>query len=159
MNLTNSSTALFVKNINTSKEFYHNILQIPIELDFGKNIIFTGGLAIWEINSSHIIPASLGLEKITNSSVNRFELYFETENLDEVFGALKNNQVEFLHEIHEETWGQRTIRFFDPDKHLIEIGETLKQFVGRFYNQGLSLEQVSKKTHVPVEEIRRLMNV
>jgi hypothetical protein len=65
--------------------------------------------------------------------------------------------VQLLHELHVEPWGQQTIRFYDPDNHLIEIGESMKQFVRRFYDNGLSIEEVSKKTSVPIEEIERLL--
>ena len=158
MDLRNCSTALFVKDISVSKDFYINVLGLQVDLDFGGNIIFKNGFAIWEIQDHHIIPQKIGFEKITDTSVNRFELYFETENLAEIFETLKSYDVRFLHEIHEESWGQRTIRFFDPDHHLIEIGESMKQFVGRLCKQGLTVEQVSAQTHVPVEEIKRLIN-
>ena len=158
MNLDNCSTALFVNDIEVSKDFYNVLLGLPIDLDFGKNVIFKSGFAIWEIQDEHIIASKLGVEKIRNTSFYRFELYFETENLPAVYNTLKNNNIRFLHEIHEEPWGQQTIRFFDPDNHLIEIGESIRQFVCRFYNQGLSIEQVSKRTSVPVDEIKRLIN-
>jgi catechol 2,3-dioxygenase-like lactoylglutathione lyase family enzyme len=158
MDLKNGSTVLFVKDINTSKKFYTNLLGFSVSLDFGKNIIFTNGLAIWEIWKEHIIPSILGEKKISDSSVNRFELCFETENITEVDELLKKNKVRLLHEIHEEPWGQRTIRFFDPDNHLIEIGESMQQFVCRFYKQGLSVEQVSERTSVPVDEVKRLIS-
>ncbi len=157
MDIHNCSTALFVKNIEISKIFYTNTLQLPVRLDFGKNIILQNGLTLWEINKSHIISTSLGVEKITDGSCNRFELYFETDHLEEVYADLKKNGVQFIHEIHEESWGQQTIRFFDPDNHLIEVGESMKLFVTRIYNQGLSVEQVSEKTHVPAEEVKRLI--
>jgi catechol 2,3-dioxygenase-like lactoylglutathione lyase family enzyme len=108
---------------------YINILKLTVDLDFGKNVIFKNGLSIWEIRDNHIIPTNLGLARMTNSEVNRSELYFETEHLSQVFETLKSRNVRFLHEIHEEIWGQRIIRFFDPDNHLIEIGESTKQFV------------------------------
>jgi len=152
------SIALFVKDIEVSKDFYVNILQQQIELDFGKNVIFKAGFVIWEIRDSHIIPAKVGLDKMYDYSVNRFELYFETNNILENFRNLKSKNVLFLHEIHEEIWGQQTIRFFDPDNHLIEIGESMEQFVSRFYKQGLTIEQVSARTYVPVEEVKRLIN-
>ena len=158
MDLKTCSTALFVKDIETSKKFYIDLLGLSIDLDFGKNVIFKNGFAIWEIQENHIIPTKLGLNKITDLKVNRFELYFETENLLEVYETLKRKDVPFLHEIHEEPWGQQTVRFFDPDNHLIEIGESMRQFVHRFYNQGLTIEQVSKRTSVPIEEIKRLIN-
>jgi catechol 2,3-dioxygenase-like lactoylglutathione lyase family enzyme len=157
MQLSTPSTAIFVKDIGAARDFYEKILQQQVELDFGKNIIFKGNLAIWEIQDYHIIPKALGIEKTSDSTVNRFELYFETEDLDAVYNRLKQNGIRFMHEIHEEIWGQRTIRFFDPDSHLIEIGESLKQFVCRFYKQGMTVEQVSEKTHVPVAEVQRLI--
>ena len=72
MDIKNSSTALFVKDIESSKRFYVDILGMTIDLDFGKNVIFKNGFAIWEIQQNHVIPKSLGLENITNSNFNRF---------------------------------------------------------------------------------------
>ena len=158
MDLKTCSATLFVNDIEASKYFYMEILGLSIDMDFGKNVIFKNGFAIWEIQENHIIPTALGLNKITDLKVNRFELYFETENLPDIFETLKRKEVPFLYEIHEEPWGQQTIRFFDPDKHLIEIGESMKQFVHRFYNKGLTIEQISKRTSVPIEEIKRLIN-
>jgi catechol 2,3-dioxygenase-like lactoylglutathione lyase family enzyme len=157
MDLKTFSAALFVKDIKASKNFYIGILGLSVDLDFGKNVIFKNGFAIWEIQENHIIPKTLGMNKISDLKVNRFELYFETENLQDIFKTLKREEVPFLHEIHEEPWGQQTIRFFDPDNHLIEIGESMRQFVSRFYNQGLTIEQVSKRTSIPIEEIKRLL--
>ena len=146
MELKNCSTVLFVKEIETSKKFYTSILGMTVSLDFGKNVIFNNGIVIWEIQKSHVIPASLGIDRVSDTGANRFELYFETNNLTEVYETLKGEKVRFLHEVHEEPWGQQTIRFFDPDNHLIEIGESMKQFVGRFYNHGLTIDQVSERT-------------
>jgi catechol 2,3-dioxygenase-like lactoylglutathione lyase family enzyme len=157
MDLKNGSTALFVKDIEVSKHFYKDILGLAIDLDFGKNVIFKNGFAIWEIQDQHIIPANLGRDKISDVSVNRFELYFETENLSGVFSILKSKDVRFLHGIHEESWGQQTIRVFDPDNHLVEIGESMEQFVSRFYDQGFTVDEISKRTGVPVEEVNRLI--
>ncbi len=157
MELKNSSTALFVKDIEISRRFYTDTLGLVIDLDFGKNVIFKAGFAIWEIRNDHIITANIGQHKIGDDSVNRFELYFETENISQVSSALKSKNVRFLHAIHEEAWGQLTIRFFDPDNHLIEVGESMRQFAGRFYHQGLSLEEVSERTHIPLAEVRRLI--
>jgi catechol 2,3-dioxygenase-like lactoylglutathione lyase family enzyme len=158
MDLKTCSTALFVKDIEASKEFYIDVLGMLIDMDFGKNVIFKNGFAIWEIQNNHIIPSSLGLDRISDSKINRFELYFETENLQDIVKTLKCKNVLFLHQIIEEPWGQQTIRFFDPDNHLIEIGESMRQFVSRLYNQGLTIEQVTKRTSVPIEDVKRLIN-
>jgi catechol 2,3-dioxygenase-like lactoylglutathione lyase family enzyme len=59
MNLKNSSTALFVRDIEISKQFYSDVLGLTIDLDFGKNVIYKNGFAIWEIRDTHIIPSKL----------------------------------------------------------------------------------------------------
>jgi len=156
MVLKNNCTVLFVKDIHISEKFYVDVLGFTVSLDFGGNIVFTNGLAIWQISKEHIIPSVLGEQCISGPSVNRSEICFETENIIEALELLKKNKAKFLHVLHEEPWGQRTIRFFDPDSHLIEIGESIQQFVCRFYNEGLSIEQVSERTSVPIEEVKRI---
>jgi hypothetical protein len=159
MQLKNLSTALFVKDINNSKNFYINNLQQKIQFDFGKNVIFESGLAIWEISNTHIIPEKLGIHNLKDSKSNRFEMYLETDNLEEIYGQLKKENIVFLHEIHEEPWGQCTIRFFDPDHHLIEIGESMEVFVGKFHKQGLTPEQISARTSVSLSDVKRILNL
>lgn len=153
MELKYGSIVLFVKNVEISKRFYMDILDQKIQFDFNKNVTFENGISIWEPIQGHIISKSL----VTGTTANPIEIYFETEDLLLIFNKIKSSGIKFLHEIIEEPWGQRTIRFFDPDNHLIEIGESMRQFVCRFYDQGLTIDQVSERTSVPVDEIKRLI--
>lgn len=146
------SSVLFVANIEKSKNFYIKVLQQEIEHDFGKNVIFKSGLSIWEIQPEHVIKKKLKVE----SDSNRFELYFETERLDEVYKKLTMGRIKFLHQIHEEPWGQRTIRFFDPDNHLVEVGESMDTFVINMKNKGLSIEQIVEKSGMSFETVHRI---
>jgi hypothetical protein len=61
----------------------------------------------------------------------------------------------YLHKETEELWGQQTIRFYDPENNLVEIGETIPCFVKRFKSQGMSIEEVSKRTSVPIEIVEQ----
>lgn len=63
MKLNNNSIALFVKNIDVSKRFYTNLLNLEVEFDFGKNIVFKGGVAIWEINPNPYNPINFRREQ------------------------------------------------------------------------------------------------
>lgn len=157
MDLGKCSPVLFVKEIGISKSFYENVLGLQVELDFGKNVIFRNGFSIWEIREDHIIPSLLGPENLSDPRTNRFELYFETENLEEIYCSLGAAGIRFLHQLNEEPWGQKTIRFFDPDNHLIEIGESMRRFVTRFRDQGLTNDQISSRTSVPMQEVERLL--
>jgi catechol 2,3-dioxygenase-like lactoylglutathione lyase family enzyme len=147
------STVIFVKEISRSKDFYTRFLEFSIEHDFGKNVILSNGLTIWEIQDSHIISKELQI----NNSSNRFELYFESEDLEKVVSLMEKNGTSFLHKIHEEPWGQKTIRFFDPDNHLIEIGEPLEVFVNNMSRNGLSVKEISGKSGIPADTVERLI--
>jgi len=143
------STVLFVRDIEVSKKFYTRILGFSVEHDFGKNVIMSNRLTLWEISPEHIINKQL---QTTNES-NRFELYFETENIENVSDTLNRAGIKFLHALHEEPWGQRTIRFFDPDYHLIEIGEPLDVFVNNMHKKGLTPAQISVKSGIPLQKV------
>ncbi|MBN2804910.1 MAG: VOC family protein [Deltaproteobacteria bacterium] len=147
------SSVIFVRDIEVSKDFYVGLLHQQVEHDFGKNVILKSGLSLWEIRPEHIISKKLE----TAASSNRFELYFETDLILEAFQNLKNAGVRFLHEIHEEPWGQRTMRFFDPDNHLVEIGEPLETFVLNMNDRGLSSEQIAAKSGIPLDTVNEIL--
>lgn len=147
------SSVLFVKDIEKSKDFYVKLLKQEIEYDFGKNVILKNGITLWEISPGHIIDRKLDIKETSN----RFELYFESDMLNEIAEHLKNEGVEFLHDIYEEPWGQRTIRFFDSDKHLIEVGEPLETFVQNMNYSGLSLEQIAHKSGISIDTVENIL--
>lgn len=157
MHLSNLFNVLFVKNIGISKDFYSRILQQRIKLDFGTNIIYHSGIALWQIREDHIITTQIGLSNSRDAQGNRFELCFETDDIDRVYQELKSCSAVFVHEMHEELWGQRTVRFFDPDGHLVEVGESLEQFVLRFHSQGLTTEQISARTFMQVADVESII--
>ncbi|MDF1547722.1 MAG: VOC family protein [Bacteroidales bacterium] len=149
------SSVIFVTDIEKSKDFYIRVIGQTVEHDFGNNLIFKGGLSIWQIGAEHIVNQHLK----TKGESNRFELYFETKRIEEIAELLKSEGVRFLHNIKEEPWGQRTIRFFDPDNHLIEVGEPLEEFVNNMYQNGLTIDQIAKKSGIPVETVMALVGL
>jgi catechol 2,3-dioxygenase-like lactoylglutathione lyase family enzyme len=160
MKLQKCQPVLFVANADVSKEFYTQILGCTIIMDNGgTNITFQEGFTIWQIDPANIISTTLGADNITNKqSASRFELYFETDKLEEIFRTLQANNVLFLHEINTEMWGQRTIRFYDRDGHLIEIGEEMSIFLKRIYEEeGRDLEATAKRTFMPLEALKHFL--
>ncbi len=162
MDLKNGIPVLFVKDAQKSKTFYADLLEMTIVGDFGgMNIIFKEGFALWQLMDQNIIPQKLGMENICNNkATNRFELCFETEDLDSVYKKLKENNVEFLHEINTELWGQRNIRFYDYDRHLIEVGEAMHIFLSRiFEEEGKDIEATAKRTFMETEALKHFLNL
>lgn len=153
---------MFVKDALKSRDFYRDILGMTEVMNNGDlNFAFKEGLAVWQIMDVNIIPQTLGMDRITdNSATSRFEICFETEDIDSIYQNLKENHVRFLHEMNTELWGQRTIRFYDPDGHLIEVGESLPIFLVRIYEEeGKDLEATAKRTYMPVDMLKQILRV
>ena len=89
---------------------------------------------------------------------NAGELYFEEDDMDAFCNHLKSFDICYVHELYEHRWGQRVIRFYDPDKHIIEVGEKLEAVVLRFIEQGLSPEQTAVRMDIPLEFVLSCLN-
>jgi hypothetical protein len=72
---------------------------------------------------------------------------------------LESFNVEFIHKIIEQPWGQRVMRFYDPDDYIIEIGEPIEVVIKRFAAQGLVTEEISEKSSMPVEYVKMVLNL
>ena len=141
---------LVVTDIEKSKAFYKKVLGLHVITDFGANVTLTGGICLQTIETyASFINAST--ESITFGG-NNAEIYFEEENFDVFIDKLNNiEQLEYVHNVKEHTWGQRVVRFYDPDKHIIEVGEDIKMVCRRFLDSGMSVEAVAKRMDVPVQ--------
>lgn len=155
MNISFHSVVVFVKDIEKSKKFYSDIMDQNIEFDFGKNIIFKNGLSVWEISSDHVITRS-GKHHDTETT-KAYELYFESDDLGKIQEKIAHQNIDFLHDLMEEPWGQRTLRFYDPDNNLVEIGETMECFVTRMASEGMNTQEIAEKTTIPVEIIKKIL--
>jgi hypothetical protein len=67
------------------------------------------------------------------------------------------SDLRMLHNVAEEEWGQYTIRFYDPEGNLVEIGETLKCMVSRMQSAGMALEEIEKKSGLGKAYIENLL--
>lgn len=86
-----------------------------------------------------------------NFGGNNFEIYFEEDEFDNFIDNLEKCNVELVHSVKEHSWGQRVVRFYDLDKHIIEVGENMKIVCKRFLNGGMTPEQVAERMDVPIE--------
>ena len=55
---------------------------------------------------------------------NSCELYFEEKNIEEFVEKLEKlyPETEYVNKIMTHSWGQRGVRFYDPDGNIIEVG-------------------------------------
>ena len=137
---------LVVNDIDKSVEFYENILGMSVILDFGANKTLTGGLALQTAETYRDFIDGRAL----CFGGNDFELYFEEDDFDSFIQRLKIFKIEFVHPVKEHSWGQRVVRFYDPDKHIVEVGENLKSVCRRFLESGMTPEQTAERMDVPL---------
>ncbi len=137
---------LVVKDIDKSVEFYKKVLGLRVVTDFGANKTLTGGLCL---QTEATYMDFIGKTDISYGGDN-FEVYFEEDNFDSFAQRLKNLDIDYVHPVIEHRWGQRAVRFYDPDRHIIEVGENIKAVCRRFLNSGMTPEQVAVRMDVPV---------
>ena len=90
---------------------------------------------------------------------NAGELYFETEDMDAFYKQLESFDILYVHKLHEHPWGQRVVRFYDPDGHIIEAAEKLDAVIARFVAQGLSPEETADRMGIPLDFVVSSLNV
>lgn len=142
---------LAVQDIEVSKKFYNQLFNQEVVLDLGKNVTFNGGFAIQEDFAwlTDIDPDSV----VRNS--HNMELYFEVEDFDDFLCLLeKHTEVKLVHPPKKHEWQQRVVRVYDPDYHMIEVGESMEVIAKRYLAQGLSVEKVSEIIQHPIEFVK-----
>ena len=106
---------IVVKDIEKSKQFYHDLFGLDTILDNDGNMILTEGLVlqeekIWQqFLEKDIIPRS-----------NSCELYFEEPDIEAFAEKLEKLYPD--NRLMAQSRGQKVIRFYDLDGNLIEVG-------------------------------------
>ena len=110
---------IVVKDIEKSKQFYHNLFGLNMVLDNDGNMILTEGLVLQE---EKIWKSFLGKEIIPKS--NSCELYFEERDIEAFVQKLEKlyPSVQYVNKLMTHSWGQKVVRFYDLDGNLIEVG-------------------------------------
>ena len=147
------STLLAVRDMAASIRFYREILGLEVIQDFGANVTLTGGIALQTLESwrEFIGGKPVALRSHTG------ELYFEESDMDGFLRKLEGEDISYVHPPLEHRWGQRVVRFYDPDGHIIEVGEDMTRVVKRFIQSGMTEEQVAERMDVPVDYVRECL--
>ena len=86
---------IVVKDIDRAKQFYHDLFGLEMITDNDGNMILTEGLVLQE-------------EADMEGFIKKLERYYP--------------DVQYVNELMTHSWGQRVVRFYDPDGNLIEVG-------------------------------------
>ena len=110
---------IVVNDMERSIKFYQELFGLQVILDQDGNVIMTEGLVlqdtkIWkDFIRKNLVPKN-----------NMTELYFEEPDIEGSAKKLAESEfeIEYVNELMEHSWGQKVIRFYDPDGNLIEVG-------------------------------------
>ncbi|MGP1394805.1 MAG: VOC family protein [Inquilinaceae bacterium] len=115
----------FVRDVAVSKAFYRDVLGLAVREDHGAFVLFEGGFAIhgaaeltdtvWK-GDRRVADGPLGRDNLL--------LYFEEGDIDAAFARIAG-RVALIHAVERQAWGQRVFRFYDPDGHVIDVGEPM----------------------------------
>jgi len=149
---------IFVKDIKVSRLFYEKYFSLEVEHDFKENIAFKNAFSLWQKErAEQIIFYKDRVHNLNNMGA--IELYFETSNINKAWDFLNNKDINIIHELKEEDWGQKTFRLFDPDNNIVEVAEKMNNVVRRYNRMGYDITEISKKTQMPMENIQRILKL
>jgi len=156
MSLTFQGPVVIAKDITASRNFYENILEQKVMVDFGPVVGFEGGFSIWQIEHAYNILFDGQPVESTILGHKNFELCFEESDIHAIWGKVSSTDIKLVHPLREQPWGQLVFRVYDPDGHIIEIGEPIPVFVARYLSQGMSVKEVAEKTSVPEQAVAQI---
>lgn len=110
---------IVVRDLEKSKQFYHDLFGLQKIFDSDGKVILTEGLVLQE--------ATIWRNCLENEIVfksNSCELYFEEQDIEAFAEKLEKlyPSVEYVNRLTTHSWGKKIIRFYDPDGNLIEVG-------------------------------------
>ena len=110
---------IVVRNIEKARRFYHDLFGLEVILDNDGNMILTEGLVLQD---EAIWKGFLGRDIVPEN--NASELYFEEREIEAFAEKLERlyPDVRYVNRLMTHSWGQKVIRFYDPDGNLIEVG-------------------------------------
>lgn len=110
---------IVVKDMEKSVKFYKELFGLEVILDNDGNVIMTEGLVLQDIKYWEQF-----LNRSCISRNHMSELYFEEREIEEFQKKLDHypETIEYVNPLMTHSWGQRVIRFYDPDGNLIEVG-------------------------------------
>ena len=114
-----SGFLIVVKDIKKTEKYYHDLFGLETLVDNDGNMILSNGLVLQE---EKYWRGFIGKDVIPRN--NSCELYFEESDIEGFVRKLETLYPEtvYVNQLMTHSWGQRVVRFYDPDGNLIEVG-------------------------------------
>lgn len=144
-----------VSDVERSKRFYGDLFEQKVVLDLGWNVTFSGGFSIQQ-NFAWL--AGLPQESVVTRAHN-LELYFEVDDFDAFLAKLTGHpEIELVHSPKKHEWQQRVVRLYDPDGHILEVGESMAVIARRYLREGKTIEETAAIIQHPLHFVEAAAN-
>lgn len=148
---------LITRDLREAKRFYTEVIGARIVLELEKHVVFEEGFSLLQEDDWRDFAELEG--NVFSYRHHTGQLVFEVEDLEAFLHRLAGMpSLQLLHPVKEHHWGRRAVRFYDPDGHVVEVGESMELVVKRFLRQGMSLEKTAKKTEFPLWYVLKCKN-
>ncbi len=144
------STLIAVTDMARSLRFYREVLDQKVLLDYGGNVTLECGVALQELGGW---KQFLGTEDVRLKG-RAGELYFEEDDMDGFLRRLEGMDISYVHGVETQPWGQRCVRLYDPDGHIIEVGENMAAVTKRFRDAGMTVAEIAAAMDIAEEYVR-----
>ena len=146
-------TLIAVTDLGKSRKFYRDILGLTITTDHDPTVTFNGCIVLRKMDSWINCIQSKYVMFDNRAS----EMYFETEDFDDLILRLDTFGINYVHRPVMLEWGQRVVRFYDPDRHIIEVGEAIESVMRRFADMGMDAEQIAKRMKLNADFVKKCL--
>lgn len=112
-------TLLVVKDCKKALSFYSQMFGLELIQDNDGNMELSNGIFLQEEKYWE----NFTKRKIISKN-NCAELYFEESDIEPFVKKLEEKypETEYVNRLMTHSWGQKVVRFYDPDGNLIEVG-------------------------------------
>ena len=113
---------IVVKDMEKSRQFYHDLFGLDVVRDYDGNMILTEGLVLQQES----VWKELIKRDITQES-NACELYFEENDIEDFVEKLEKlyPSIRYVNRLMTHSQGKKVVRFYDLDGNLIEVGTSV----------------------------------
>jgi catechol 2,3-dioxygenase-like lactoylglutathione lyase family enzyme len=119
--------AAYVRDLAAARQFYEDLLGLAVKRVMHRDgreiaVAYTAGLSVWQIDDAYDNIFGRGAERPDRLGCGNWEFSFETAELEALAARLTHAGVRIAQTLRELPWGQRAMRVYDPDGHIIDIG-------------------------------------
>lgn len=166
-------TLLNVSDIEKSKAFYSTVMGMEIISDLPTHVVL-GNVTEYDalvplLGLQYDFPALVAGDGYTtqptgakiemSTKIHNTQIYFEVDDLDNMVAELKSIEgIEILHDIVELSYGPRSMRFYDYDKHIVEVSESFGDAAKRFLAHGFTVEEIAERFGDSVNHVQQLLD-